>query len=89
VARSSLLLTFDFWPFALRSLLEACSLRLATCDLQLFFVFPKNLITFKPLKTKNKTAYVTTFKQQPQQQKPQPSGGYQTPEKKKKSVITS
>jgi hypothetical protein len=60
--------------------LEACSLRLATCDLHLFFVFPKKLVTFKALKTKNKTAYAIVFKQQTQQQIPQPSGGCQTPE---------
>jgi hypothetical protein len=44
------------------------------------FVFQKKLVTFKALKTKNKTAYATIFKQQPLQQKPQPSGGCQTPE---------
>jgi hypothetical protein len=57
---------------------------LLTSDFALFpplpFVFLEKLVTFKPLKTKNKTAYATTFKQQTQQQKPQPSGGYQTPE---------
>jgi hypothetical protein len=57
--------------------------------LQLFFVFPKNLITFKALKTKNKTACATKFKYQSLQQKPQPSGGYKTTVKKKKSGITS
>jgi hypothetical protein len=52
----------------------------ATLNLQLFFVFPEKLITFKALKTKNKTAYVTTFNEPTQRQKPQPSGGCQTRE---------
>jgi hypothetical protein len=56
----------------------------ATLNLQLFFVFPKKLVTFKALKTKNKTAYAIVFKQQTQRQKPQPSGGCQTRGKRKK-----
>lgn len=45
---------FGLLPFALCSLLSAFS--------SLPFVFPKKLVTFKPLKNQNETAYVTMFK---------------------------